>query len=291
MNDHPIQNAPIGIFDSGPGGLAVLKEVRRLLPHEDVLYLGDTARQPFELRPKEEVCQISLEITGYLISQGVKLIIIGCNTASVASLEAIHSTFSETPVLGMIEPGVRTAIAASQNQRYGVLGSIITVQSQAYDTKIKNLHPEAAVLGVVPTDLFRYTEKGLLEDQETLKELVARYTGPLMEYNVGTVILGCTDLTCVRDLIEDFVGDRAKVVDPAEEVVIQAGDVLEKAKLMHEAQRLAPNYRFIITGDGINEFADYTRWFVDLPNVNVRKVDLEELKRPTEHLEFDCAKD
>jgi len=289
MDDRTTPNAPIGIFDSGPGGLAVLKEVRRLLPQEDVLYLGDTARQPFELRPREEVCQISLEITGYLISQGVKLIIIGCNTASVAGLEAIQSTFPETPVLGMIGPGVQAATAASQSQRFGVLGSVITVQSQAYDIMIKEIQPEAAVLSVVPTDLFRYTEKGLLDDRETLKKLVARYTGQLMEYNVGTVILGCTDLTCVRDLIEEYVGDRARVVDPAEQVVIQARAVLEKARLMHEVQKLAPKYRFIITGDGINEFAEYTRWFVDLHDINVRKVNLEELKHPSEHLEIDCA--
>ena len=149
------KNAPIGIFDSGLGGLAVLREVRRLLPHEDVVFLGDTARQPSGPQPVESVRQYAIENTAYLAPTGAKLVIIACNTASVAGREASQACFPDLPVLGMIGPGVRAALAASQHSRIGVWGTRVTVDSKAYDQRILEAAPNVEVKGVACPDLLR----------------------------------------------------------------------------------------------------------------------------------------
>jgi glutamate racemase len=278
---------PIGIFDSGPGGLAVMLMMQQWLSHEDVLYVGDTNRQPYELRSREEVCQITVEIAGFLIDRGVKLVVIGCNTATVAGLAAAQAVFPGVPILGMIEPGVRAALRYGRGQRFGVLGSIITVGSGEYEKRIQARMPEATVVGEIPSDLFRYTEKGNLEDQEALRRLTEHYYQPLAEASVETVILGCTDLTCVRDLIQESAGEDVIVIDPAEQVVLEAKELLQKMGSHKEAG--PPHYRFLITGQGVEQFADYARSFLNLAEVNVQHIALEQVRQPTAGLSFPCS--
>jgi len=277
-------DAPIGIFDSGLGGLAVLREVRCLLPYEDVLFLGDTARQPYGPRPVDEVRQFAVEITGYLVQQGVKMVVIACNTASVAGLEAARQNFPDLPVLGMIAPGVRAALDASQSSRIGVWGTAMTVDSKAYDQHILQFEPEIDVLGVACPELLRLAEKGQIDDRPHLLELAHKYFQPLAEFGADTLILGCTDLTCVRDIAEEVAGAGVTVVDPAEEVVRQACHILEDAGRLKLQQEPPANYRFLITGDDAANFAAFATRFLGVPKVEVGRVALTELQGAVTHL-------
>jgi glutamate racemase len=265
-------HAPIGVFDSGLGGLAVLRELRRLLPNEDVLFLGDTLRQPYGPQPVEDVRRYAVEITGYLAGQGVKLVIIACNTASVAGREAAQRCFPDLPVLGMVGPGVRAALASSLGKRIGVWGTAITIESQAYDQQILQLNPEMEVFGATCPELLRLAEKGQIDDRPHLLSLARGYFQPLAERGVDTLILGCTDLTCVRDISEEVAGEAVKVVDPAEEVVQEARQILQEAGGLRSEEHGSGRYRFVITGDDQTNFASFAARFLDLSKVRVDRV-------------------
>ncbi len=271
--------APIGTFDSGLGGLAVLYQVRRLLPHEDVLFLGDTARQPYGPRPVKDVEQFAAEITGYLAQHGVKMVIIACNTASVAGRAAAQRYFPDLPVLGMIDPGVRGALAVSDGGRIGVWGTALTVENRAYDRLIQQFDPEIKVLGATCPELLRLAEKGQIDDRRHLLELGHRYFQPLADYQVDTLILGCTDLACVRGIAEEVAGDRVAVVDPAEEAVRQASQILQDAGALKGPVGKQAHYQFLITGDDAASFAAFTARFLELPQVDVEQVALAEVQR------------
>ncbi len=269
------KHAPIGIFDSGPGGLAVLQEVRKLLPNEDVLYIGDTARQPYGPQPQENVRRYAVELTGYLAQLGAKLVIIGCNTASVAGWEAAQRAYPEIPVLGMLGPGVRAALAATHSKKIGVWGTELTAESKAYDKMITGVDSSAQVTSVSTPVLLRLAEKGQIDDRPYLKQLSTEYMQPLD--GIDTLILGCTDLTCVRDIIDETVGNGITVVDPAEAVTLEARQILADASALN-AEHGAPRYKFMITGNNEAEFAAFTARFLNLPPVDVDWVDLREVQ-------------
>jgi len=271
-------DAPIGIFDSGLGGLAVLREVRRLLPQEDVLFLGDTARQPYGPQPLEAVRGYAVQIAGYLIQQGVKMVIIACNTASVAGREAAQACFPDVPVLGMIGPGVRAALEASRGNRIGVWGTSITVKSKAYDNRILQLDPSMQVFGATCSELLRLAEKGKIDDRPHLLSLARGYFQPLADQGIDTLILGCTDLTCVRDIAEEAAGQHVTVVDPAEEVVREARQLLQEGGGLRSGRQGPPVYRFLITGDDQDNFASFTARFMGLPGVQVQRIALPDVE-------------
>ena len=278
MTANVTAEAPIGIFDSGLGGLAVLREVRRLLPDEHVLFVGDTARQPYGPQPVEDVRQYTIEITGYLARHGVKMVIIACNTASVAGREAAQRCFPELPVLGMIEPGVRAALSISRGNRIGILGTSITIRSKAYDQQIQQADPTMAVLGATCPDLLRLAEKGKVDDRPLLLGLARRYFQPLADSQIDTLILGCTDLTCVRDIIEEVAGRDVVVIDPAEEVVREAHRILQNAGLLRPPGDDPPRTRFLITGDDLANFANFTARFMGWFHVEIDRISLKELE-------------
>jgi glutamate racemase len=265
--------------------LAVLREVRRLLPDEDVLFLGDTARQPYGPQSVQDVRRYATEITGYLAAQGAKIVIIACNTASVAGREAAQRCFPALPVLGMIEPGVRGALAASQRSRIGVWGTALTVDNRAYDKLILELDPGMEVLGAACPELLRLAEKGQIDDRPHLLELARHYYQPLAQFQADTLILGCTDLTCVRDIAEEAAGDGVTVVDPAEEVVREAREILQEAGAVKGQGARPTVYRFSITGDDVAGFAAFTKRFLKLSQVAVEQISLDELRRAAGEIE------
>ena len=272
-------NAPIGIFDSGLGGLAVLREVNRLLPNEDCLFLGDTLRQPYGPRTVEEVRQYSIEITGYLIEKGAKMVLIGCNTASIAGGDAAQACFPDVPVIGMIKPGVRAALRASRNKRIGIWGTEITIASQAYDQLIVKTDSEAEVLGVACPTLLRLAEKGKIGDRPYLRDLARKDFQKVAEFKADTLILGCTDFTCVRDIIDEVVGSQAVVVDPAEEVVLEATRVLEEQGGLNVGSGRAVMTKFFITGDDQENFSGFGAKFLGVPEIDVTRVLLAEVQK------------
>ena len=270
--------APIGIFDSGLGGLAVLREVNRLLPDEECLFLGDTLRQPYGPRTVEEVRQYAIEITGYLIEKGAKMVLIGCNTASIAGGDAAQACFPDVPVIGMIQPGVRAAIRASRSKRIGVWGTEITVASQAYDQLIVKTDPKAEVVGVACPTLLRLAEKGKIDDRPYLRRLATEDFQKVAEFKADTLILGCTDFTCVRDIIDEVVGTQAVVVDPAEEVVREATRILKEQNGLNPGSGKKALTKFMITGDDQENFSKCGAKFLSVPDIEVTRVPLAEVQ-------------
>jgi glutamate racemase len=272
-------NAPIGIFDSGLGGLAVLREVNRLLPDEDTLFLGDTLRQPYGPRTVEEVRQYAIEITGFLIQHGAKMVLIGCNTASIAGGAAAQQSFPDIPVIGMINPGVRAALRASKSKQIGVWGTEITVASKAYDQMIIETDPTAKVVGVACPTLLRLAEKGKIGDRTYLHDLAAKDFQPIADFKADTLILGCTDFTCVRDIINDVVGDCVTVVDPAEEVVREATRVLSERGGLHAKSGRSSDGQYFITGDDLDNFSSFGAKFLGVSKIDVSRVPLAEVQK------------
>lgn len=285
----PRSGAPIGIFDSGLGGLAVLREVQRLLPNEHVLYVGDTARRPYGPQPTGKVRSYAVEITGFLMSRGAKLVIIGCNTASVAGLDASRRCFPDLPVLGMVGPGVRGAVESTREGRIGVWGTALTVENHAYDEAILEINPSADVLGVACPELLRLAEKGEIDDKAHLLALARRYFEPIDHFGADILVLGCTDLTCVRDIAETVAGEDVTVVDPAEQVVLEATEALESMGSRRPESGDAPTYEFLITGDDEDAFSRFTAAFLDVSEVDVKRVPLETVQKGRLAATGDCA--
>ncbi len=279
MSRLPPSEAPIGIFDSGLGGLAVLREVGRLMPQEDVLYVGDTARRPYGPQPVDKVRKYALEITGFLANEGAKAVIIACNTASVAGAEAARRCYPEVPVLDMVGPGVRAALRATVSGRIGVWGTALTIDSKAYDQAILDLDGDTQVLGVACPELLRLAEKGQIDDREYLRELAVRYYEPIHDFGADVLVLGCTDLTCVRDVAEAIVGGSVLVVDPAQEVVVEARGKLKAMDVLRAEGEIGDSYKYLVTGSDQREFAAFVARFLGVSQVQVSRASLDEITR------------
>jgi len=263
---------PIGVFDAGPGGLAVVKYMMELLPAEDVLYLGDTARQPYGPQPAEKVRSNTIECCKWMARQGVKAILIGCNTASVAALEAVRQEIREIPVLGMIEPGVRAALRVPDSKRIGVWGTELTVNSHAYKNKLEDINPEVKVMESAPVTLLRLAELGQIQDKAQIKALVREYLLPFADLDMDALIFGCTDLTCVRRETAEALGGKVAIIDPAEEVVIEIKDWLKDRGCLNQQQASERQYRICISGNNTEKFSSFTCEFLGIESCSVEQV-------------------
>ena len=219
MNDRPI-----GVFDSGIGGLTVLKEVFRKLPHENTVYLGDTARVPYGIRSAETVARYSFENTGFLVSMGIKILVVACNTVSAVSLEEIKGRLS-IPVIGVIEPGARAAVRATRNKNVGVIGTEATINSGAYARIIRTLDESTRVFSL-PCPLFvPLAEEGLTED--AIATMVAeRYLKTLREKGIDTLVLGCTHYPLLKGVIGRVMGGGISLIDSATETASEIRETL-----------------------------------------------------------------
>ena len=236
-------SAPIGVFDSGIGGLTVVRELMRQLPRERIIYFGDTARVPYGPKSPDTVRRYSHEISAFLREQGVKAIVIACNTATAHALPALQEELP-VPVIGVAEPGAHAAVAASESGRIGVIGTAGTVGSGAYDRAIHALAPAAAVTSRACPLFVPLVEEGWLDTDAT--RLIAReYLTPLHDADVDTVVLGCTHYPLLKPVIGDVLGERVTLVDPAEETAAETGRVLARLGLRANGDGGAPAHRFI----------------------------------------------
>ena len=265
---------PIGVFDAGPGGLAVVKYMMDLLPGEDLLYLGDTARQPYGPQPTEKVRNNTIECCTWMEKQGVKAILIGCNTASVAALEAVREEIRDIPVLGMIEPGVRASLRELDSQRIGVWGTELTVNAHAYRKKLEQFRPGVQVIESVPVTLLRLAEKGKIQDKARIKALINEYLRPFEGFQMDSLIFGCTDLTCMRQETAEAIGERVKIIDPAEEIVMEIKDWLSTHKCLNQQLPSQRTYRICITGNDTKNFSTFTSEFLGIESSSVEQVDI-----------------
>ena len=217
-------NSPIGIFDSGLGGLTVLKEVRAQLPGENLIYLGDTARVPYGPKSPETVTRFALEAALFLLRQGVKLLVVACNTSSAMALETLRATL-RVPVIGVIEPGIRAAVAAAKKGRVGIIGTVGTVSSEVYQKGIQEMLPGAEIHAVACPLFVPLVEEGW-SDHPVTRAVAEEYLRTLRDARVDTLVLGCTHYPVLKGVIGEVMGPATRLVDSAEEVAAEVGRVL-----------------------------------------------------------------
>jgi glutamate racemase len=265
---------PIGVFDSGVGGLTVLHECLVTMPHEDFVYLGDHARLPYGPRPLEETRRFAREIAGYLQERDVKLIVVACNTATSAALPELQEQLT-VPVLGVITPEAHTAVQATRNRRIGLLATAGTVAGGRYAELVHTLDAGVAFFPIACPGLVDLIEEDAPFEQ-TL-EAVREYAAPLRDAGVDTVILGCTHYPLIRPILQRVFGRDVTLVFSAEETAREVAETLARRGVENDPAREG-SYRFLTTGDP-EAFRVAGRRFLQLPIAAVEHVALAELER------------
>lgn len=241
-----MSDAPIGIFDSGVGGLTVARAIIDQLPHESILYIGDTARGPYGPRSLAEVRDFSLETLDFLVGEGVKALVIACNTASAAMLRDARERYS-IPVIEVIQPAVRRAVAATRSGKIGVIGTRATIDSQAYLDAFAAA-PHLSITSVACPLFVEYVERGETSGSAITK--IARdYLQPMIDAEVDTLVLGCTHYPLLTGVISYVMGNEVSLVSSAEETAKDLYRVLVESSLLKQPDNKAPDYRFLATGD------------------------------------------
>jgi glutamate racemase len=222
----------IGVFDSGVGGLTVVKELIKQLPSESLVYFGDTARVPYGAKSKETVTKFSIENALFLSKHNVKLICVACNTASSCALPKLRKKFS-VPIVGVINPGAREAVYATKNNRIGVIGTRGTIKSRAYEDEIKRLNSKIKVFSAACPLFVPFVEEGWL-NQDVVLTVAKRYLQPLKDARVDTLILGCTHYPLLKKVIKKVMGEKVILVDSAKEVAIEVKKILSSKGLLNK---------------------------------------------------------
>lgn len=238
--------APIAIFDSGVGGLSVMRVIRRDQPYEELLYLADQAHVPYGSRPLEEVRSFSEDITRYLLGKGAKMIVVACNTASAAALHYLRQKFPEVPFVGM-EPAVKPAAERTQTGVVGVLATPATFQGALYASVIERFANGVTVLQDTCPGLVGQIEAGHLDGPET-RAILEKALFPMLGQGIDTVVLGCTHYPFVIPIIQDIVGPEVRVIDPAPAIARQVGRLLDKHKVATQRGGMG-KVRILTTGD------------------------------------------
>lgn len=239
---HELQRAKIGVFDSGAGGLTVLRELYRQLPLESILYFGDTARLPYGIRSQAEILQFVREILIWMQQQGVKMVVMACNTSSALALEQVRSEF-DFPILGIILPGARAAVQAGQ--RIGVIATPATANSNAYRQAIQEINPTARVWQMGCPEFVPLVESNRIHDPYT-HQVAAEYLQPLLERQIDTLIYGCTHYPHLAPVIQSIVPRSVNLIDPASYVVQAAAQELDLLGL--RSTRTALPTQFYVSG-------------------------------------------
>jgi glutamate racemase len=257
----------IGVFDSGVGGLTVVKELIRQLPCENIVYFGDTARVPYGIKSKETVIRFSIENILFLLKQDVKLICVACNTVSSLALPVIKKHF-RVPIVGVISPGVREAVYATQNKRIGVIGTKGTIKSRAYEFEISQLAPQVKVTAVACPLFVPFVEEGWFSGEVVL-EVARVYLKPLKDAKVDTVILGCTHYPLLKPVIRKVLGGHVTLIDSAKQVAIEVKKILGNKGLLDKGRR--GKHEFYVS-DNPEWFSELAERFLGRPVAGVRKV-------------------
>jgi glutamate racemase len=238
-------SSPIGLFDSGVGGLTVFGELQRQLPKEDLIYIADTVHLPYGGRPAKEIIKINHQLLTHLTKLGVKLIIMACGTSSAIAYPIVSKEY-RTGMVSIIGPACRAAIEASNNGYIGILATVGTIESGAYQKRLVELHNQVVPTAVAAPLLVPLIEGGFTAADET-RRVLKEYLKPFMQKGCDTIILGCTHYPHVAPLIQEIVGPKVTLIDPAIRTVEESKTLLEKRNLLNE-QVKPPNYTFLVTG-------------------------------------------
>jgi len=230
------RKSPLGVFDSGIGGLTVAAALRELMPSENIFYIGDTARVPYGGKSQQTIERYAIEITGLLLRERAKVIVVACNTASALAIPQLEE-WLKVPVIGVIEPGARAAAAATKIGHVGVIGTKATVYSRAYEMAIRAIDPEIRVTSQPCPLLVPLIEEGLLDDPIT-DQVIRRYLEKLVRSEVDTLVLGCTHYPLLKEAIQRFVGPEITLVDSAHNCAAAVKKLLARENLDADAEQL-----------------------------------------------------
>ena len=262
----------LGIFDSGLGGLTVVKEIKRKLPYESIIYLGDTARVPYGTRSKETVTKFSLQDTHFLTGQKVKCVVIACNTASALAFKEVKRKLT-IPVFDVVSAGAKMAVETTKNKKIGVIGTRGTIASHAYQKAIHKQNPEALVYEKACPLFVPLIEEGEIRGK-VIEMLASKYLNPLKNGKIDTLILGCTHYPIIKNIIQEKIGKRVALVNSGEEIAKVLSSFLREKKL-EAPKNLNPVRKYYVT--------DLTKRFIDIANMflgenisgSIKKINLE----------------
>ena len=229
MSETPLNNKSIGVFDSGIGGLTVVKEIIRLLPEENLVYLGDTARVPYGTKSRSTVIRYAESNTNFLLSKGIKILIVACNTASAYSLDTLKNKLT-IPVIGVIEPGAKKAAEVTSTGNIGVIGTPSTIRSGAYSRALLNINSKLNIIQK-PCPLFVPLAEEGWHDGDIALRIAEEYLGELLEQGIDVLILGCTHYPLLKETIKKVTGNGVELVDSAEETSIELFNLLESGRI------------------------------------------------------------
>jgi len=280
--------APIGVFDSGFGGLTVAREIAKALPQESLIYVGDSARCPYGPRDLSEVDGFVQQIGAWLVAQGVKMIVIACNTATAAGLAHAQRTFP-VPVIGVVEPGARAAVHATRNRRVGVIATKGTIDSGAYAKAIRHIDAGITVFSTATPRFVEIAERGIrmaegpVEDYTSLaskvyirpafQEIAKEYLEPLRRCEIDTLVLGCTHYPLLKALIGAVVGRDVTLISSAKEAARDVREILDRKRAL-APEGTVPLRRFYTTGNDIDEFRSFGGRVFRQPLESVEHLDL-----------------
>jgi glutamate racemase len=268
-----ISSNPIGIFDSGIGGLTVVAEIMRQLPNESIVYFGDTARLPYGPKSRGTVTQFAIEDTDFLLRHGVKMVVVACNTASSVAIDELSSRY-DLPVVGVIRPGALAAVSSSLAGRVGVIGTEGTIASHAYRAEIRKLDRDAEVIEKSCPLFVPLAEEGWTERVVTLV-IAHEYLTPLRDAGVDVVVLGCTHYPILKSTIAKVLGPNVRLIDSAEETAGEVAQRLDGLGLARESSE-SPTRRFFVS-DVPHRFREQAERFLGAPLPNVEVVSVDEI--------------
>lgn len=270
-----ITKAPIGVFDSGVGGLTVVREIMRQIPNESICYFGDTARVPYGSKSKETITRFSRQIVRFLKTHQVKTIVIACNTASAYALDELEKEL-DIPIIGVVRPGAAVAAKVSKNGKIGVIGTAATIGSQIYTDYIKEINRNVTIYGKACPLFVPLVEEGLLQDPVT-DEIAKRYLAELIDIGIDTLIMGCTHYPLIRSTIGRVIGENVTLVNPAYETARELKKMLEERALLNpEEPKLGSNqYQFYVS-DGAEKFKQFANSIIKYGILSAKTVNIEE---------------
>ena len=276
MQNTDVRELPIGVFDSGVGGLTVAREIMRQMPNERIVYFGDTARVPYGSKSRETITRYSAQIIRFLLSRNVKAIAVACNTASAYALPVLEKD-CPVPIIGVMKPGARTATECTRNGKIGVIGTTATISSGIYTEYIRDLMPGAQVLGRACPLFVPLVEEGLWEDPVT-DEIARRYLAELMDEGIDTLILGCTHYPLIRKTIGRIVGESVQLVNPAYETARELQQMLREHDLLaqeHPGLGSESQYSFFVS-DMADKFKAFANSIIKYGILSAKTIPIEQ---------------
>ena len=266
--------APVGVFDSGVGGLTVAREIMRQLPNENLVYFGDTARVPYGSKSRDNIIRYSRQIIHFLKTKGVKAIVIACNTASALALDVVREE-SDIPIIGVVEPGARAALQITQTKKIGVTGTEATVQSAMYGKIIKGLDPTVSVIGKACPLFVPLVEEGFAKHKVT-EEIIDYYLASMKESDIDSLILGCTHYPLLRSRIRAYLGDKIQLVNPAYETAMDLKYILKESGMENAGKEGEhATYSFYVS-DAADKFKQFANSILPYDIETTQQINIEE---------------